>query len=118
MKKNVLTLLIAVLLLGAAFATDADGKMNQKNHIRRVLLVSIDGMHAVDYLNCSQGISGVNGGQPYCPNLAALAKTGVNYLATSTSRPSDSFPGLTTIVSGCTPRVHGAFYDVAYDRVL
>ena len=50
--------------------------------------------------------------------MAALAKTGVNYLDISTSRPSDSFPGLTTIVSGGTPRVHGAFYDVAYDRVL
>jgi hypothetical protein len=87
-------------------------------HIRHVLLVSIDGMHAVDYLNCSQGVSGVNGGKPYCPNLAALGATGVNYLDTSTSRPSDSFPGLTSIVSGGTPRAHGAFYDVAYDRVL
>ena len=85
---------------------------------QRVLLVSIDGMHAVDYLNCSQGVPGVNGGQPYCPNLAELGDTAVNYLDTSTSRPSDSFPGLTTIVSGATPRLHGAFYDVAYDRVL
>jgi hypothetical protein len=75
-------------------------------------------MHVVDYLNCSQGVSGVNGGQPYCPNLAKLGGTGVSYLETSTSRPSDSFPGLTTIVSGATPRLHGAFYDVAYDRVL
>jgi hypothetical protein len=89
--------------------------INPRNNIQRVLLVSIDGMHAVDYLNCSLG---VNGGAPYCPTLAALGKTAVNYLDTSTSRPSDSFPGLTTIVSGATPRVHGAFYDVAYDRVL
>jgi hypothetical protein len=98
----------------------AQGKShgNKLNQIQRVLLVSIDGMHAVDYINCSQGLSGVNNGQPYCPNLAALGQTGVNYLDTSTSRPSDSFPGLTTIVSGATPRLHGAFYDVAYDRVL
>jgi hypothetical protein len=75
-------------------------------------------MHAVDYLNCSQGVPGVNGGQPYCPNLSKLAETAVNYTDTSTSRPSDSFPGLTTIISGATPRLHGAFYDVAYDRVL
>jgi len=75
-------------------------------------------MHAVDYLNCSQGVSGVNAGQPYCPNLAKLGQTAVNYLDTSTSRPSDSFPGLMTIVSGATARLHGAFYDVAYDRVL
>jgi hypothetical protein len=67
-------------------------------------------MHALDYENC------VNGG--FCPNLAALGKNGVNYTRTSTSRPSDSFPGLMALVTGGTPRTVGAFYDVAYDRVL
>ena len=71
---------------------------------------SIDGFHAVDYLNC------VKAGT--CPNLAALGQTGVNYLATSTSKPSDSFPGLTAIISGGSPRTEGAFYDSAYDRSL
>jgi hypothetical protein len=75
-------------------------------------------MHAVDYLNCSRGISTVNGGKPYCPNLAELGETAVNYVDTSTSRPSDSFPGLTAIISGASPRTAGAYYDVAYDRVL
>lgn len=91
---------------------------NSHSRIRHVLLISIDGMHAVDFLNCSQGISGVNGGAPYCPNLAALAETGVNYRDTSTSKPSDSFPGLTALMSGGGPRSEGAFYDVAYDRSL
>lgn len=111
---------LCVLSLTAALDLQAQNakSQNQRNHIRHVLLVSIDGMHAVDYLNCSQGVSGVNGGKPYCPNLATLGQTAVNFLDTSTSRPSDSFPGLTTIVSGATPRLHGAFYDVAYDRVL
>ena len=77
---------------------------------KHVLLLSIDGMHAVDFLNC------VKAGT--CPNLAALGKTGVNYLATSTSKPSDSFPGLTAIISGGSPRTEGAFYDSAYDRSL
>ena len=86
--------------------------------IRHVLLISIDGMHAVDFLNCSLGISGVNGGAPYCPNLAELAETGVNYRDTSTSKPSDSFPGLTALVSGGGPRSEGAFYDIADDRSL
>lgn len=120
--KNTLLACAAILALSASLGLDAvaQGKShgNKPNQIQRVLLVSIDGMHAVDYINCSQGVSGVNNGQPYCPNLAALGQTGVNYLDTSTSRPSDSFPGLTTIVSGATPRLHGAFYDVAYDRVL
>jgi Type I phosphodiesterase / nucleotide pyrophosphatase len=85
------------------------------NDIKQVLLISIDGMHAVDFINCAQG---VDGGIRYCPNLAALAKTGVNYLDTSTSKPSDSFPGLMALVTGGSPRTVGAFYDVAYDRSL
>jgi hypothetical protein len=42
----------------------------------------------------------------------------VNYLNTSTSKPSDSFPGLMALVTGGSPRTYGAFYDVAYDRSL
>jgi hypothetical protein len=91
---------------------------SSSRQIRHVLLISIDGMHALDFINCSNGISGVNDGLPYCPTLAALAKNGVNYLDTSTSRPSDSFPGLMALVTGGSPRTVGAFYDVAYDRSL
>jgi len=94
---------------------DGQGNGGDDRKIEHVLLISIDGMHAVDFINCAHGI---NGGAPYCPNLAALAVNGVNYLNTSTSKPSDSFPGLTAIVSGGTPRTFGAFYDVAYDRSL
>lgn len=104
--------------LGLGATAQDFNHQRQDNKIQHVLLVSIDGMHAVDYLNCSQGVSGVNNGEPYCPNLAKLGQIGVNYLDTSTPRPSDSFPGLMTIVSGGTPRLHGAYYDVAYDRVL
>ncbi len=115
----------ALLLMGtAALAVAAipghadDDDWGHNNHIKRVLLISIDGMHAVDYQNCARGISGVNNGTPYCPNLAALGHSGINYVAASTSRPSDSFPGLTAIVSGGTPRTEGVYYDVAYDRSL
>jgi hypothetical protein len=79
----------------------------KKNH---VLLISIDGMHAVDFEICAKNNT--------CPNLAKLAKTGVNYTRTTTARPSDSFPGLMAIVTGGTPRTVGAYYDVAWDRVL
>ena len=107
-------------LLGAAlalssFAEDHDWN---RNAIKHVLLISVDGMHAVDYLNCANGISSINGGNPYCPNLAGLGTTGINYLYGSTSKPSDSFPGLMNIVTGGTPRSMGVFYDVAYDRSL
>src|SRR6202051_3488 len=77
---------------------------------RHVLLISIDGMHALDYANCVKADT--------CPTLAALGKHGVTYTRTSTSRPSDSFPGLMALVTGGSPKTVGAFYDVAYDRVL
>jgi hypothetical protein len=82
--------------------------------ISHVLLLSVDGMHAVDFANCATGLSTVNSGTPYCPNLAALQ--GVNYVASSTSKPSDSFPGLMSIVSGGSPKSMGVYYDVAFDR--
>src|SRR5260370_39266652 len=87
-----------------------------QGRIKRVLLISVDGMHAVDFANCANGISTVNNGAPYCPALAALSKTGINYVAASTSKPSDSFPGLTAIITGGSPALTGVYYDVAYSR--
>jgi hypothetical protein len=105
-----------VLLLATSFAIAQEGVGS--NHIKRVLLISVDGMHAVDFLNCSKGISGANNGAPYCPAMAALAQHGVNYVAANTSKPSDSFPGLTAIVTGGSPALTGVYYDVAYSRNL
>lgn len=83
----------------------AQEHLNDRNGVRHVLLISIDGMHAVDYENCIASNT--------CPHLAALGKTGVTYTRTTTSRPSDSFPGLMALVTGGTPKTVGAFYDVA-----
>jgi hypothetical protein len=99
---------------GMAADTNTVGSKN----VKHVLLLSIDGMHAVDFYNCSHGIAGANSGEPYCPNLAALAKTGINYVATTSSKPSDSAPGLMALVTGGTPRTTGIYYDVAFDRTL
>ncbi len=105
-------------LPNSSFAQQEDWDHSNRSEIRHVLLISVDGMHAVDYFNCSRGMATVNNGTPFCPNLAALGTTAVNYVAASTSKPSDSFPGLTAIVSGSTPRSSGVYYDVAYDRSL
>jgi hypothetical protein len=112
---------VAVLpLVAVCFATSAIAQDNDfaKGPIKHVLLISVDGMHAVDLLNCVNGVSTVNSGEPYCPALAALGKTGVNYVAASTSKPSDSFPGLISIVTGGSPALTGIYYDVAYARNL
>jgi hypothetical protein len=114
MKKTLALLsLAAVCSMGTAIAQNNHSNQNQ---IKRVLLISVDGMHAVDFLNCANGISTINNGKPYCPAMAALATTGVNYVAASTSKPSDSFPGLTAIVTGGSPALTGIYYDVAYSR--
>jgi hypothetical protein len=122
MKKQFMAVALALGLVGTTIPAPAGaqdwGQDKFEGRIKHVLLVSIDGMHVLDYLNCSRGISSINGGQPYCPHLAELGENATNYLETSTSRPSDSFPGLMAIVTGGTPRLFGAFYDVAYDRSL
>ncbi len=114
MKKTLALLSLAAACLWIT-AIAQDNNFNQ-GPIKRVLLISIDGMHAVDFANCANGISTVNTGAPYCPALAALGKTGINYVAASTSKPSDSFPGLTAIVTGGSPALTGVYYDVAYSR--
>lgn len=106
---KVAAMALAASACAASVALAAD---HEEQHVRsqHVLLVSIDGMHALDFHNCVAAKT--------CPNLAALGAVGVSYTRTSTSKPSDSFPGLMAIVSGGTPKLIGAYYDVAYDRVL
>jgi hypothetical protein len=106
------------LAAGPAPTTPNNGKLNPSSGIQHVLLLSIDGMHALDFINCANGISTANNGAPYCPNIATLKPHGVDYLYAYTSEPSDSFPGLMALVSGGSPRSVGAFYDDAYDRSL
>jgi hypothetical protein len=121
MKVNRLVLagaVVAVTLSAWIYGIAADTSTVGSGKVKHVLLLSIDGMHAVDFYNCAHGIAGANGGSPYCPNLAALAETGINYVATSSSKPSDSAPGLMALVSGGTPRTTGIYYDVAFDRTL
>jgi len=108
------TLLASVLVaIGGAYAGS-----HQRPAIEHVLLLSVDGMHALDFANCSSGVAGINGGKPYCPHLAALGQAGTSYVAASTSEPSDSFPGLMAMVTGASPQTMGVYYDVAYDRSL
>ncbi len=119
---SVLATAVAALALSAPGMAADPGAPSQgkagSGKIRHVLLLSIDGMHAVDFYNCAHGIAGVNGGAAYCPNMAALSGTGINYVATSSSMPSDSFPGLAALVTGGSPKTTGLYYDVAYDRSL
>ena len=75
--KAIPALSLAITLSVTASAADLNND--------HVLLISIDGMHALDYENC------VNNNT--CPNMASLGKYGITYTRTSTSKPPDSFPG-------------------------
>lgn len=100
---------VTVALAQGAAGSSSPGSDNELRD-RHVLLISIDGMHAVDFENCMAART--------CPNLSALASRGVRYTSASTSKPSDSFPGLMAIVTGGSPKLVGVYYDVAYDRVF
>ncbi len=104
------TISAAALAVSVGTGHADDNHENHGDGIRHVLLISIDGMHALDFINCARNST--------CPNLAGLKAKGLDYLEASASKPSDSFPGIMAIVSGGSPRTVGAFYDVAYDRVL
>src|SRR5438105_7706165 len=84
---------------GSAFAQTAAPRAMDTVHARHVLLLSIDGFHALDlalYVRLYPGSA-----------LASLAGMGVTYTNASTSRPSDSFPGLLSMVTGGSPRSTG-----------
>ncbi len=119
-KSNGLVLAVGMLasVLMSTPGAGAQTNVVGSGKIKHVLLLSIDGMHAVDFYNCSHGIAGANSGNPYCPNLTSLSQTAINYVNTESSKPSDSFPGMAALASGGTPKTTGLYYDVAYDRSL
>jgi hypothetical protein len=99
-KEIALGLLAGIAINATAQAADID----------HVLLISVDGLHALDVARYVEGH----------PNsaLAELSRHGVTYSNARTPANSDSFPGLLALVTGGSPISHGLFYDVSYDRTL
>jgi hypothetical protein len=108
----------ALTLAASTQAIAADTSTVGSQKVKHVLLLSIDGMHAIDFSNCARGVWGANDSKPFCPNLAALSQTGITYVDASSAKPSDSFPGLAALVTGGSSKTHGLYYDVAFDRTL
>jgi len=100
LRKIALGLLAGVALGASAQAADID----------HVLLISVDGLHALDVARFVDAH----------PNsaLAELSGHGVTYSNARTPANSDSFPGLLGLVAGGPPNSHGLFYDVSYDRTM
>lgn len=100
----------AVLACGVTVAqADSNGRHSQAGHgYKHVLLISVDGMHAVDLMRWVENHPG--------GNFAKLSNNGVVYPNAYTTAPSDSYPGMLAQVTGGTPKSGGLFYDDSYDR--
>ena len=108
---NLFSRLLSVLLLASlSFTVIASAKDKDKGDIKHVLLISVDGLHALDVARFVDSH----------PNsaLAELSRQAISYSNARTPANSDSFPGLLALVTGGSPISHGLFYDVSYDRTI
>jgi arylsulfatase A-like enzyme len=78
------------------------------HHVRRVLVISLDGAHSLDLALWVKNN----------PNsaLAQLSKRGIDFTNASTTKPSDSIPSTVGIFTGASPALGGMYYDDAYNR--
>jgi len=109
--RRMMSLAAALAVLGAGGACSSNG-LSRTSPVRaeHVLLISVDGLHEVDLERFVQAHPD--------STLARLGRHGFTYTEASTSVPSDSFPGLTAIVTGGSPATTGIWYDDSYDREL
>jgi hypothetical protein len=112
MKKQLVAAALLIGLLGPALSApaNADDGWGGKKKVKHVLLISVDGLHALDVANYVKNNKG--------SALAELAGHGITYSNAQTPANSDSFPGLLALVTGGTPVSHGLFYDVSYNRAI
>jgi predicted AlkP superfamily pyrophosphatase or phosphodiesterase len=108
--RSLATISVSLLLaLPLSLAVSADDE-HSRPKIKHVLLISVDGLHALDVANFVEA-------HPDSA-LAELSEHGVTYSNARTPANSDSFPGLLALVTGGSPISHGLFYDVSYDRTV
>ena len=108
-RKAMTAVLAASLLMAPASYAGGSGDNDEGSRkVKRVLLISVDGMHALDLTNYTAAH----------PNstLAFLSRHGITYTNNTSSLPSDSFPGLAALVTGGSPITTGFWYDVTYNR--
>jgi predicted AlkP superfamily pyrophosphatase or phosphodiesterase len=111
-KKRRFVSILSLLFLVSNFVQAADRPKNNESdkNFRHVLLISVDGLHALD-------VSKYVATHPHSA-LAELASHGTTYSGANTPQNSDSFPGLLALVTGGSPLTSGLFYDVSYDRTI
>jgi hypothetical protein len=100
----------ATLLMVQGVAATSAGSGPARHHLKRILFISVDGMHALDLTNFVR--------EHPQSTLARLSAHGVTYTQALTSRPSDSFPGTLAEFTGGTPISTGVWYCLSYDHKL
>jgi Type I phosphodiesterase / nucleotide pyrophosphatase len=112
LKQRILSAALSLGLIGAMLpvAAKANDERGEGHKIKHVLLISVDGLHALDVANYVAAHPG--------SALAELSRHGITYSNARTPANSDSFPGLLALVTGGSPISHGLFYDVSYDRTF
>ncbi len=107
-------LLCAISLLlpfGARAQRPHENRSTLRQHsVQHVLLLSIDGMHSLDLANLVKVLPE--------SALSKLSLHAVTYSNAFTSFPSNSWPGLLSMVTGGSPNVTGVIFENSYDRSL
>jgi hypothetical protein len=109
-KKNMSIKLFAKIAIILAVMPPFAPAQNPRPKVERVLLISIDGMHALDLTRYIKDY----------PDsvLARLSQRGIIYTNAWIPSVSDTMPGMVGLATGGTPNSTGVFWDTTYDRTL
>lgn len=110
MKKQLLAAVLSAGLMGTTLPAPISAHDEGDGKTRHVLLISVDGLHALDVANYVAAHPG--------SALAELSSHGITFSNARTPANSDSFPGLLAQITGGSPVSHGLFYDVSYNRAI
>jgi hypothetical protein len=112
MIKKSLASVLSLSLIGFALPSPVQAKegAGSTGKIKHVLLISVDGLHALD-------VSNYVAAHPDSA-MAELSRHGITYSNARTPANSDSFPGLLALLTGGSPNSIWLFYDVSYNRSI
>ncbi len=102
------TTLLTALLYSALSVICTVPAHGDDTKIRHVLVISIDGMHALDMALWAEN-------NP-ASNLGRLYAQGMKFTNASTMKPSDSIPSTVGLFTGGSPAIGGMYYDDAFNR--
>ncbi|MCU1286748.1 MAG: type phosphodiesterase/nucleotide pyrophosphatase [Acidobacteriales bacterium] len=114
-KISLFSFIALTFILGSAWGQSKKPAVGEKkgapaNSIKHIVLLGIDGFHALDLENFVTS-------HPQSA-LAELKKISITYTGAHTTKPSDSFPGILSMVTGGTPFSTGVYFESSYDRAL